>query len=75
MLLSPSFFLSAELDESCVSSTVPICTTTDTTMSAFKLINALCVGCVSNMITLQQLLTELFYSGEQGGSLRGLGGI
>ena len=45
------------------SNAVPICNTTDSTLSAFKLINALCVGCLENLQTLQELLTELFYSG------------
>ena len=42
---------------------VAVCTTTDCTLSAFKLINALCVGSVENVRTLQELLTQLFYSG------------
>ena len=43
--------------------TTPICNSTDTTLSAFKLINALCMGCVENIKTLQGLLNDLFYSG------------
>ena len=43
--------------------TTPICNSTDTTLSAFKLINALCMGCVENVKTLQGLLYDLFYSG------------
>ena len=46
------------------SSAVSICNSTDSTLSAFKLLNALCVGCVQNIQTLKDLLTELFYSGE-----------
>ena len=44
--------------------TTPICNSTDTTLSAFKLINALCMGCVENMKTLQGLLNDLFYYGN-----------
>ena len=44
--------------------TTPICNSTDTTLSAFKLINALCMGCVENVKTLQGLLDDLFYSGN-----------
>ena len=43
--------------------TTPICNSTDTTLSAFKLINALCMGGVENIKTLQGLLNDLFYSG------------
>ena len=42
---------------------VPICSSTDTTISAFKLLNALCTGCLENIQTLKNLLVDLFYSG------------
>lgn len=45
--------------------TTPICNSTDTTLSAFKLINALCMGCVENIKTLQGLLNDLFYSDHE----------
>lgn len=45
------------------STATAVCTTTDCTLSAFKLINALCVGSEENVSTLQELLTQLFYSG------------
>ncbi|XP_064393950.1 probable ubiquitin carboxyl-terminal hydrolase FAF-X [Halichondria panicea] len=48
-----------------ISSAVAVCTTTDCTLSTFKLINALCVGSKENIITLQELLTQLFYSGSE----------
>lgn len=41
----------------------PICSTTECTQSAFKLINALCTGCSENIATLTNLLTSFFYSG------------
>ena len=51
----------AQYDESLATA---MCSTTECTMSAFRLINALCVGCVQNMRVLHDLLTELFYSGN-----------
>ena len=41
----------------------PICSTTECTQSAFKLVNALCTGCSENILTLHRLLTAYFYSG------------
>ncbi|KAL5475916.1 hypothetical protein EMCRGX_G025794 [Ephydatia muelleri] len=52
----------AQYDESLAT---PVCSTTECTMSAFRLINALCVGCVQNMHVLHDLLIELFYSGHE----------
>ena len=45
------------------SSAVPICSSTDSVISAFKLLNALCAGCLQNVCTLRDLLVDLFYSG------------
>ena len=45
----------------------PICSTTECTQSAFKLLNALCNGSSENISTLHNLLTSYFYSGELGG--------
>ncbi len=56
-----------------VGSTVAICNTTDAIISAFKLLNALCVGCVANIQTLQHLLVELFYTGRYRARGSGLG--
>ncbi|CAI8002162.1 Probable ubiquitin carboxyl-terminal hydrolase FAF-X [Geodia barretti] len=42
----------------------PICSTTECTQSAFKLLNALCAGCSENIATLHQLLSSYFYSGQ-----------
>ena len=44
----------------------PICSTTECTQSAFKLLNALCNGSSENISTLHNLLTSYFYSGEWG---------
>ena len=56
-------FPSTEKTEYNESIAVPICNTKESTKSAFKLINALCVNCLENLQTLQDLLFELFYSG------------
>ena len=43
--------------------TAGICSSTDCIMAAYKLINALCVGCSENIETLSSILIHLFYSG------------
>ncbi|XP_065887407.1 ubiquitin carboxyl-terminal hydrolase 9X-like isoform X3 [Dysidea avara] len=46
------------------SSITPICNGTDSRTAAFKLLTALCNGCVENLRTLYGLLHSLFYTGE-----------
>lgn len=43
--------------------TTGICSSTDCVMAAYKLINALSVGCHENIETLSKIVTDLFYSG------------
>ena len=45
------------------SSITPICNSIDSTAAAFKLLTALCNGCVENLRTLYGLLHNLFYTG------------
>ena len=45
------------------SSITPICNGIDSTAAAFKLLTALCNGCVENLKTLYNLLHSLFYTG------------
>ena len=40
-----------------------ICSSTDSTLAAYKCINALCKGCLQNIDLLKDLLFDLFYSG------------
>ena len=41
-----------------------ICSSTDSTLAAYKCLNALCKGCLHNLELLKRLLFELFYSGN-----------
>ena len=59
-----SCFSTAEKQELSEYVAQPICSTTECTQSAFKLLNALCAGCSENIATLHQLLSSYFYSGE-----------
>ena len=45
------------------SSITPICNSMDSMTAAFKLLTALCSGCVENLRTLYGLLHSLFYTG------------
>ena len=45
------------------SSITPICNSIDSMTAAFKLLTALCSGCVENLRTLYGLLHSLFYTG------------
>lgn len=44
--------------------TTGICGSTDCVMAAYKLINALSVGCHENIDTLSKIIIEMFYSGN-----------
>ena len=59
------FFLTAVVafDYEEKSSIAPICNSIDSTAAAFKLLTALCNGCVENLKTLYGLLHSLFYTG------------
>jgi len=54
-------FLAFDYEEK--SSITPICNGIDSTAAAFKLLTALCNGCVENLKTLYGLLHSLFYTG------------
>lgn len=41
-----------------------ICNSTDSTLAAYKCINALCKGCLCNVELLKDILFDLFYSGK-----------
>ena len=67
--LSPSLSLSLPLSICTDTSysnqlTTGICTSTDCVMAAYKLINALSVGCIENVETVSRIIVELFYSGQ-----------
>ena len=45
------------------SAITPICNDSDSTVAAFKLLTALCNGCIENIRTLYDLLHNFFYTG------------
>lgn len=41
-----------------------ICSSTDSILAGYKLLNALCVGVIQNIQVLKELLVNLFYKGD-----------
>ena len=56
-------FVNVAFDYEDKSSITPICNSIDSMTAAFKLLTALCSGCVENLRTLYGLLHSLFYTG------------
>ena len=56
-------FVNVAFDYEDKSSITPICNGIDSMTAAFKLLTALCSGCVENLRTLYGLLHSLFYTG------------
>ena len=56
-------FINIVFDYEDKSSITPICNSIDSMTAAFKLLTALCSGCVENLRTLYGLLHSLFYTG------------